>query len=238
MRAASCVPWIFAFAFSADAQIVATLRPLPTGQEIRIRNNSGSALAAYVIYADRVQALGHARYSLYGDPLIDADAKPVAPGEERVVMKWDFVGFPGSHIRPVQEPVTVGGLLENGSLAGDAGLATRLILRRSNMLLAVENVLETLANAGASNTSREQLIEQFRKLLDSLNRSYLFPEQQVGQRLYKSIIDKLIDLPEPALGVAFPPSAFVEQETAPLRRQRAALLASEPSLPVAAVAGR
>lgn len=174
--------------------------------------------------------------------LIDADSKLLVPGEERTVVNHVLgravPNLPGMRPHFLQEPIVVGGVLADGRLAGDVGLATRLILRRSNMLLAIDTVIETLAGAARRNIPREQLITQFQTMRDRLNRSYLFPEQQVGQLLYQSMVDKLKDLPEPSLGSAFPPSSFVEQEMAPLRQQRSALLGSEPSLPVAAITGR
>ena len=78
--------------------------------------------------------------------------------------------------------------------------------------------------------TRVQLIEQFRKLADSLNRWYLPPEQQVGRSLYQSIVGKLMDLPEAPGGSPFPPSSFVAEETVKLNRQRVTLLESEPGL--------
>jgi len=83
--------------------------------------------------------------------------------------------------------------------------------------------------------TRVQLIEQFRKLADSLNRWYLPPEQQVGRSLYQSIVGKLMDLPEAPGGSPFPPSSFVAEETVKLNRQRVTLLESQPSLADAAL---
>jgi len=51
------------------------------------------------------------------------------------------------------------------------------------MLLAVETTLETLSDARRRNLSRDQLIEQFRRMADSVRRWYLPSEQQVGRRI-------------------------------------------------------
>jgi hypothetical protein len=117
-------------------------------------------------------------------------------------------------------------------------LLARLLLRRSNMLLAVETALETLSDAGRYNIPRDQLIKHFRKMADAVNHSYLPLEQQVGRGLYQSIAGKLMSLPEGQVGSPFPPSTFVEQETAMLRQQRVTLWESQPSLVDAALAGR
>jgi hypothetical protein len=118
----------------------------------------------------------------------------------------------------------------DGTTTGDPGLLTRLMLRRSNMLLAVETTLEILFDAGRHNVAQDHLIGRFKELAGSVRRSYLLPEQRVGLDLYQSMIGKLLNLPQPKDGSPFPPSEFVAQETATLRQKRVALSESEPSL--------
>ena len=138
----------------------------------------------------------------------------------------------------LEEPIVAAGIFADGTTTGDAALLTRLILRRSSMLLAVETALQTLLDAGRHILPRDRLIAQFKRLADSLNRWYLPPEQQVGRGLYQSIAGKLMNLPEMQVGSPFPPSTFVAQETAALNRQRVTLLRSQPSLADAAFIGR
>ncbi len=104
---------------------------------------------------------------------------------------------------------------------------TRLMLRRSNMLLAVETALETLTDAGQLTIiPRYDLIRQFRKMTESLHRWYLPPEQQIGLRVYQPIIGKLMSLPNRQEGSPDPVVNFIAEETAMLRSQRVALVRS------------
>ena len=126
--------------------------------------------------------------------------------------------------------IAAAGVFADGATSGDAGLLTRLMLRRSNMLLALETTLGILSDAGRRNVSQDQLIGQFKKLADPVRRGYLLPEQRVGLDLYQSMIGKLLNLPGPKDGSPFPPNEFVAREMAPLQQQRSALLESQPSL--------
>jgi hypothetical protein len=172
---------------------------------------------------------------VYVDTAIDQTAMPLAPNQEYAVPV-------PSRFRPGQPredlfepPIVTAGIFADGATTGDPALLSRLILRRCNMLQAVEAALEMLSDAGRHNVPRSQLIEQFRNMADSLNHWYLPQEQRVGRSLYQSIIEKLMNLPEAPLGSPFPPTAFVEAETARLHRQRVALLDSRPSLADAAL---
>jgi len=129
-----------------------------------------------------------------------------------------------------QQPILTAGIFADGTTVGDEALLNRLILRRCNMLQAVETALQMLSDAGRHNAPREHLIGQFKMMADSVRRWYLPPEQRVGSGVYQSIVGKLINLPEEQLGSPFPPTTFVAQETAMLNRQRVTLVESQPSL--------
>jgi hypothetical protein len=236
---------LVAFAFacvSLDAQIIGILRDSPNGlQEVIIRNNSTVSLVAFVVSANqtpRRSAVPNTPLVAYFDPLVEPEFKPLTVNEERVVMRKG-IGYseparasrenPGGR-RLLQEPIGVAGILADGSLTGDPAMLTRLMVRRANMLAAVETSLEILLRAGRRNIPRDQLVAEFQRMVESVRRWYLPPEQQVGQSLYQSIIGKLTNLPEPPLGSAFPPSTFVAEETALLNRQRVILSESQPSL--------
>jgi hypothetical protein len=150
--------------------------------------------------------------------------KPLLPNQERNIQPLTPSAF------SVEQPILTAGVFADGSTIGDAGLLTRLLFRRSDMLLAVETALDTLADAGRHNVSRDQLIAQFKRMADSASRRYLLQEQKIGLGIYEPIIRRLKDLPEMKDGSPFPPADFVEQETAALRQRRLALLESLPSL--------
>jgi hypothetical protein len=207
MKAAALV---LACAFSLNAQISGTLHHRPDGlDEVSIRNNSTDSVVAYVIAVKRVphdRNSGNAPWVMYSDPLIGPLIDlGLSPGEERSAMNIGMnpgVNTPGQ--RFLQEPVVTAGILADGTVIGDSALVAGLVLRRSNLLLAVETTLETLSDAGRRNIPRTQLIDQFKKMADSLRRWYLPPEQQVGLRVYQSMIGKLMNLPDVQYGSPFP----------------------------------
>jgi len=241
MKTVISAAFILTFAFALEAQIsVATNRVtgIPGGgEEIRIRNDSALSLVAFAVYAKRANfsgAVNDAAQVMYFDA-IEAETNPLRAGEEISAMARGPV-LPGKHF--FEMPIITAGIFEDGTTAGDTALLARLILRRCNRLLAVETALETLSDAGRRNVPREQLVGQFVKMANSLNRWYLPPEQREASGVYQSIVGKLMDLPEGELGSAFPPTAFVEQQTAMLNHQRSALLGSQPDLAQAAVLRR
>jgi hypothetical protein len=211
MRTVISVVSVLACALSSDAQITTTLNRLPNGMdEVRIRNNSTISLVAFVVtvnQAPRSAAASNAPFVVYSDPLIEPATKPLLASEEREAMVRGF--GPGgplsrvlrresvdrahtaaadvdpSRIHVLEEPIVAAGIFADGATTGDAAPLARLVLRRSNMLLAVETTLETLLDAGTRNVPRDQLIEQFKKMADSVRRWYLPPEQQVGRSLYQ-----------------------------------------------------
>lgn len=246
MKTVISVASVLACTLSLDAQIIATLNHLPNGSpEIRIRNNSAVSLAAFAISVKLANGAGAAPLKVYVDPAIDATARPLLPNQERAVMPERTVATGkltnGKMIYgpPIfEEPIVTAGIFADGTTTGDAILLTRLLLRRSNMLAAVEMALETLSEVGRHNVPRGELIGEFKKMAGSVSHWYLPPEQQVGRGLYQSIVGKLINLPEEQVGSPFPPAPFVAQETAMLNQQRVTLLESQPSLADASFIGR
>ncbi|MCU1272678.1 MAG: hypothetical protein JWO48_109 [Bryobacterales bacterium] len=220
---------MLACAFSLDAQITATLN----GGQVRIKNNSSTGLVAFVVALKRVAwsptgdigpSAANRPNIVYSDPLIETTETPLLPNQERIVQPLSPSVF------SIEQPILTAGVFADGSVMGDAGLLTRLMLRRSNTLLAVETASETLSDAGRRNVSRDQLVAQFKKMADFVSRGYLLQEQKIGLGIYQPIIGKLINLPEMKDGSPFPPAGFVEQETAILRQRRIALLESLPNL--------
>lgn len=138
----------------------------------------------------------------------------------------------------LEEPVVAAGIFAGGVTTGDPSLLSHLLLRRSNMLLAVETALEALSDAGRQGIPRYQLIVQFKKMTDSLHRWYLPAEQQIGLHVYQPILGKLMNMPGGNAGPPDPLATLLEEETAMLRQQRVTLSESQPSLADAALIGR
>jgi hypothetical protein len=228
--------------FSLNAQISATLSHLPDGRdEVRIRNNFAIGLVAFVVTAKRTPesaAESNSPILIYSDPLIEPASMPLLTNEERVVMSVIFEDRFGKRHLIVEEPIVTAGILADGTPTGDTALLARLISRRCNMLVAVETAREMLFEAGRRNVPRSQLVDQFRKVADSVSRWYLPQEQQIGRGLYQAILGKLKNLPAGEVGAPFPPSDFVAQETASLGLRRVALLGSQPALGDMALAGK
>lgn len=249
MRTLIASAFALAFAFASNAQITAFLKALPDGSnEVRVRNDGPVVVSAFAAQAsggnlvEFESSRGRSREILsivYVDSLLDNVPKPLLPKEERVVKDGGGLLWEGQRVIVTYElPIRTAGILADGRTFGDGELLRRLVLRRCNMLQAVETTLDILSDAGRRNVSKDVLVNQFRKMADSLNRWYVPPEQQVGHDLYQSIMGKLLNLPDEPLGSPFPPDAFVTEETAVLNRLRVTLRDSQPSLAEAALLRR
>jgi hypothetical protein len=252
MKAGISIASALLCAICLNAQVATTISRLPDGStEIRVQNNAPVELVALAIVA-KIHGSSHAPFEAYDDSATRLGPNrettyqilltPLAPNKEvkvQVVMLCgtdrDVIAVPPRADKKtralceLEQPITAA-IFADGSTAGEASLLTRMALRRSNMLLAVDTTLDTLSDAGHRNLPRQQLIEEFKKMADALNRWYVVPEQRVGRDLYESIAGKLMNLAEVAAGMPFPPDSFVEQETRVLREQRAVLLQSQASL--------
>jgi len=251
MKTVISAVFVLTCVFSLDAQITALLKPLPDGSnEVRIRNDAASNLEAFAIRTNRANVIEFERGKRphmsddapdteYVDAMIDAEPTRLAPSEERVVERGGVFEWQGQKVVLTHTlPIVTAGIFADGTTSGDPELLRRLILRRCNMLQAVETTLDIISDAGRRNMPRDVLVSQFRKMADSLNRWYVPLEQRVGHDLYQSMMGKLLNLPEEPVGTPFPPDSFVVQETAMLNRQRVELLESQPGLSEAAVIHR
>ena len=252
MRTVILVASILACVISLDAQITTTLKHLPDGMdEVRIRNNSAISLVASVVAGKRVtrspasprqllrnatratdDAPSYAPFVVYSDPLIEPATRPLPASGERVIMTMSKQNILNGRVRvwSLEEPIVTAGIFADGSPTGDAALLSRLMLRRSSMLLAIEMALETLSDAARRGVPRYQLIVQFKKMTDSLHRWYLTPEQQIGLRVYQPILGVLTNMSGRQEGLPDPLATFIAEETATLRQRRVALSESQPSL--------
>ncbi len=205
MKTAISVALVLACAFSLDAQVTATLNRLPDGStQVRMRNDSAVSLSAFAISVNYVsqRPTSDAPIVVYVDPVIDMfpainlrveriATGPLLPNQEFTMLPEHMIAVSRLGGRPLFDQPITAGIFADGRTTGDTTLLTRLMLRRSNMLLAVETTLEALAEAGRHNVPRDQLIKQFKKMVDSMERWYVPPEQQVGSRLYQAMIGKL-----------------------------------------------
>jgi hypothetical protein len=229
--------WILAFALFLDARISTVLNRFPArSPEIEIRNNSSVNLTAFAISMAPAgnSAADTAPFVYFADGAIETDRLPAyelpIPSNQKCSVPVP-TGFKAGHQVDLFETTIIhAAVFDDGTTSGDAALLARLLSRRGNMLQAVELAHEVLTDAGKHNVPRGQLIKQFTAMADSLDHWYLPPEQRVGRTLYQSITAQLLNLPQSQVGSAFPPTAFVEQQSAMLNRQRTTLLESLPGL--------
>ena len=230
-----------ALAFSLHAQMTAVLHRFPArSPEIEIRNDSAARLVAFGVRMSPAapNASNVAPFVAYVDTAIETDrlvshhlqtAMPLLPNEKYIVPvpTRRRPGQPGEDL--FETPIVTAGIFAGGTTTGDPALLDRLLLRRRNMLQAVELAIATLTDADRHELARDRLIGQFKRMADSLDHWYLPQEQQVGRSLYQLIAGRLINLDVP-VGSRFPPAAFVVQEIGALNRQRVVLSESQPSL--------
>lgn len=224
----------FAFVLAAQAQITTVAKRMPNGGTTILVQNGGTAVLSAI--AIRYQLAGEEElYHQYFDALTD----PSPPKSDLLVeLPYSLPRNGKGRIPALVEPIVHAAIFADGTTTGDPGLIRRLVLRRANLLQAVETSLDMIADAGRRNTTRGRLIADFQRMANSVHRWYLPQEQQTGFRVYQSLIGKLTNMEEGPVGAAFPPNVFVEQETLALNRQRTELLSSQPSMADAAQNGR
>jgi len=209
---------------AAHAQLTATLRtPAGRSPEVELRNDSQQAVIAIALRMPAAEA-DAPPFLFFRDAAVDAAPLPLAQSQTYAV------DIPiDRRRRPLYTaPIDTAALFADSSSTGDPALVASLMLRRRNMLQAVELARDLLAAASKRNVPRAQLTKQFQQLADSLDHWYLPAEQQVGRMVYQSIVGKLLNLPDQRLGDPFPPTAFVTEELAALDRQRTTLMAAIP----------
>jgi hypothetical protein len=222
---------------SLDAQITAVLNQVANQPpEVEIRNDAATAMTAFAIRMGPAANAGDANQSpfvAFLDAAVDPAPMPLATSQKYSVPVPSRYRK-GQGPEPLYAaPIVAAAVFADGSTIGDAGLLERLILRRCNMLQAVELARDMLSAAGRHNVPRAQLTAEFQRMADSLNHWYLPPEQQVGRSVYQSIVGKLLSLPDQQFGAAFPPTGFVQEEVAALSRKRTGLLEAQPGLSAA-----
>lgn len=219
---------------SANAQITAVLSQAGNRPpEVEVRNDAAAALTAFATrmepaaYAD---AANRAPFAAFADAAVDPAMLPLETNQKYAVPVPSRYRQGQSPEALYVAPIATAAVFADGSTSGDAGLLARLVLRRCNMLQAVELARDMLSAAGRHNVPRAQLTAEFQRMADSLNHWYLPPEQQVGRSVYQSLVGKLLSLPDQQLGAPFPPTGFVQEEVAALSRQRTGLLEALPRL--------
>jgi hypothetical protein len=159
MKAVISLATLFGCALSLDAQITAALNRLSDGSiEVRIRNDSAVSLTAFAIRVDHATTSGMGdtrrtmyidRDTVYVDTAIDASLRALQPAQEHAykphlrgrgpaplpqVLSDERKQLP-KQIDLSEYTVIISGVFADGNTSGDTGLVTRLMLRRSNMLL-------------------------------------------------------------------------------------------------------
>src|SRR5260370_117501 len=160
MKTVISVASALACAFSLGAQITARLNRLPDGKdELRMRTDSAPNLVVFAVTAKRARpspaslgeilqnsaraAESEVRYIpfvVYSDPLIEPAAKPLLASEERVMAVTFMQKTPAGTLQPwrFEEPIVTAGISADGATTGDAGLLSRLMLRRRHIPLALD----------------------------------------------------------------------------------------------------
>jgi len=144
---------VLACSLCLDAQIQATLHPLGDGStEIGIGNAGAVSVTAFAIRANDVNGVMEGPLIVYSDSAIDPGAAPVLPNQEgRIEGRRRAVMRNGKRTHSIfEQPMVTAGIFADGTTTGDASLLAGLILRRCNMVQAVELALEMLSDAAAT----------------------------------------------------------------------------------------
>lgn len=237
MRTLSVAAALLLCVWPVTAQVVATPGRSPSAvPQISIRNAGSTPAVAFAVAMNPLQNSGDVgQFIVFSDVIVDATDRLNANQERTIPVLLRT--RPGIRLEEVFElPMTTAVIYADGTTAGDVVLLTRLMVRRCNRLLAVDTASDALTEASKHNIPRSALVAQFRSMAESLNHWYLPPEQQIGRDLYRSISEKLSDLPDPTPGAAFPPATFVAEQLKTLNQDRVTLLGSKPHLSTATFA--
>lgn len=231
---------VLAAVVSLHAQVTVLNRFPARSSEIEVLNDSDQTMTAFVVSMAPVPGSdpNTRPFVRFVDTLVDTDPTwalfqmgmmPLLPNERYAVPVPDILRV-GRRVDLYEPPIAVAAVFADGTTRGDAVLVSSLLSRRGSLLQAIDLAREMLSNAGMYNVPRNQLIQQFRLLADSVSHWYLPPHEQVGRALYESIAEQLTSLPPQQVGSAFPPAHFVEAEITILNRRRLELSESQPSL--------